>query len=191
MLQIFGYISAFLSIVMVLPYIKDILRRTTKPERASWLIWTVLGIIAFASQLAKGASDSLWLTAGQTLAVGVVFLLSVPYGTGGLAKRDIYALVAAGVGLIIWYMTREAAYALIIVVLIDSLGTLLTVLKAHEDPESETFSTWVMSGISGMFGSIAVGSLNPVLLLYPVYIIVANFTVVGALLLGKKRLATK
>ncbi len=141
MLQFFGYTSAVLSIVMVIPYIKDVLALTTKPERASWFIWTVLGIIAFASQLAKGATESLWLTGGQTVAVLIVFLLALKYGAGGLGGRDIKALMAVGIGLILWYFTKEAAYALFIVIAIDGIGTLLTVVKAYQDPAPRVSET--------------------------------------------------
>jgi hypothetical protein len=188
MLAIFGYISAILSILMIVPYIKDIFLLKTKPERASWFIWTVLGFIAFFSQLAKGATDSLWLTAGQTLAVLIIVLLSIKYGVGGFTKRDIRALIAAGIGLILWYITKEAAWALFIVIAIDSVGTLLTAIKSYEDPESETFSTWIMSGTSGIFGALAVGVLSPVLLAYPLYIVIANYTIVVMMLLGRRKL---
>lgn len=187
MLAIFGYISAVLSILMVVPYIRDIFLLKTKPERASWLIWTVLGFIAFFSQLAKGATDSLWLTGGQTLAVLIIVLLSIKYGVGGLTNRDIKALIAAAVGLIIWYITKEATWALLIVVAIDSVGTLLTAIKSYEDPESETFSTWIMSGTSGIFGALAVGAIHPILLVYPLYIVIANYTIVITMLLGKRK----
>lgn len=187
MLQILGYISAALSIIMVLPYIRDIFRKVTQPERASWFIWTVLGFIAFFSQFTKGATDSLWLTAGQTVAVLVIFALSIKYGVGGLTKRDVRALIVAGLGLVLWYITNEASYALLIVIAIDTVGTYLTMTKAYQDPESETMSTWLMSGTSGIFGALAVGSLNPILLAYPLYIVVANYTIVGAMILGKKK----
>lgn len=187
MLAIFGFISAVLSILMVVPYIRDIFLLKTKPERASWLIWTVLGFIAFFSQLAKGATDSLWLTGGQTLAVLIIVLLSIKYGMGGLTNRDIKALIAAAIGLIIWYITKEAAWALLIVVVIDSVGTLLTAIKSYEYPESETFSTWIMSGTSGIFGALAVGAIHPILLAYPLYIVIANYTIVITMLLGKRK----
>ena len=186
MLQIFGYTSALLSIVMIVPYVRDIFRLKTKPERGSWFIWTFLGFIAFFSQLAKGATDSLWLTGGQTAAVLVVFLLSLKYGYGGLGKRDSRALIAAGAGLILWYVTREASFAILFVIIADSIGTLLTALKAYKDPKSETFSTWVMSATSGVFGALAVGSLNLILLAYPIYIALANSVIVGAISLGKR-----
>lgn len=188
MLIIFGYISALLSITAIVPYVRDIFLLKTKPERASWFIWTVLGFIAFFSQMAKGATDSLWLTAGQTLAVLTILLLSVKYGADGLTSRDIKALIAASIGLIIWYVTKEAVWALLIVIAIDSVGTLLTAIKSYENPESETLSTWIISGTSGIFGALAVGALNPVLLAYPLYIVIANYTIVLTLLLGKRKL---
>lgn len=185
--QILGYLSAILSIYMVIPYIRDILKKETQPERASWFIWTVLGLIAFFSQWAKGATDSLWLTIGQTTAVLIVFLLSIKYGVGGLSKRDIKALIAAAIGLIIWYLTKEAAYALLITIAIDSIGTYLTVTKSYDDPGSETMQTWVISGTSGVLGALAVWEWNFILLIYPIYIALANYSVVTAMILGKRK----
>ncbi|MDD5437587.1 MAG: hypothetical protein PHC70_00370 [Patescibacteria group bacterium] len=184
----FGYISAVLSILMIIPYVRDILKKKTRPERASWFIWTVLGFIAFASQLAKGATHSLWLTAGQTLAVLVVFILSIKFGTGGLVSRDIKALIAAGFGLFMWYITSEPLFALVMVIFVDGTGTLLTAIKAYQEPETETLITWLISGTSGIFGVLAVGNFDPVLVAYPVYIVAANFIIASLLLLGRKRI---
>lgn len=186
MLHIFGYIAAALSIFMVVPYIRDIFLLKTKPERASWFIWTVLGFIAFFSQRAEGATTSLRLTAGQTIAVLIVFVLSITYGVGGFTRRDIVAIIAAGFGLILWYLTSEAAYALFIVIIIDSIGSFLTMLKSYEDPESETLITWAISGTSGIFWALAVGKIDLVLLAYPAYIVIANYVIIIAMTLGKR-----
>ncbi|MBT4856699.1 hypothetical protein HON52_00745 [Candidatus Uhrbacteria bacterium] len=164
------------------------MQRKTRPKRASWFIWAVLGFIAFFSQFAKGATDSLWLTGGQTFAVFVVVVLSIKYGVGGFTKRDVTALIAAFVGLIIWYITSEAAFALFIVIGIDSIGSILTFIKSYHEPASETLSTWFMSSVSGFFGTLAVGSLSFTLLAYPLYIGIANLLIVVAILLGRKNL---
>lgn len=185
MLQAFGYISAVLSIVMVVPYIRDIFRLKTKPERASWFIWSVLGFIAFASQFAEGATNSLWLTVGQTVAVLAVFILSLKYGMGGLAKRDIKALIVAGLGLVLWYLTDVPAYALLFVLIVDISGSILTILKSYERPETETISTYLISGTSGIFGLLAVGEPDFVLMAYPLYILVINYVIAGTIVLGK------
>lgn len=179
--------SGLLAVVAVIPYIRDILRKTTKPERASWLIWTVLGGIAFFSQLAKGATNSLWMTGLSTLCVLAVFLLSLKHGEGGLVKRDIVALIFAFIGLVLWYFTKDALIALIIVILVDLSGSVLTIIKSYSEPESETLSTWVLASVSGFFGALSVGSFNWVLLMYPFYILIANSAVTIAIILGKKK----
>jgi hypothetical protein len=185
MLELLGIVSGILGFICVFPYIRDILRKKTKPERASWFIWSVLGSIAFFSQLAKGATNSLWMTGIDTLGVLVTFILALKYGSGGLNSRDIKALIVALFGLVIWFFTKEAAYALFIVIIVDSAGAVLTILKAYEDPETETMSTWILSGLAGLVAAFAVGSFNWILLSYPLYIWIANWSVVGAVLLGK------
>jgi len=186
MLQILGITSGLLAIVAVVPYIRDIIKKTTRPERASWLIWTVLGGIAFFSQLAKGATNSLWMTALSTLCVLTVFLLSLRHGEGGLVKRDIIALLIAFLGIVLWYFTKDATIALLIVIGVDLSGSVLTIIKSYRDPESETLSTWILASISGLFGTLSVGSFSWVLLIYPLYILLANMAVVIAISLGKK-----
>lgn len=186
MLEAIGIISGILGCICVFPYIRDILLKKTKPERASWFIWTILGSIAFFSQLAKGATNSLWLTGIDTLGVAITFLLALRYGKGGLSKKDITALVVALSGVIIWYFTKDAAFALCIVILIDGAGAILTILKAFENPESETMSMWILSGLSGLAAALAVGSFDWVLLSYPIYIWLINWMVAAAMIAGRK-----
>jgi len=186
-LQIFGYLAALLSIFAVLPYIRDILKGKTKPERASWFIWTVLGSIAFFSQLAKGATNSLWVVGVGTFCVLIVSILSIKFGTGGFARRDKISLIIAAIGLLLWFFTKEAAIALYITILVGSTGSFLTVVKSYEDPESETISTWIIAFISGIFAALSVGEWSFILLIYPLYIFLANLSVVVAILLGKAR----
>lgn len=185
--QIFGYLAALLSIVAVFPYIRDILKGKTKPERASWFIWTVLGSIAFFSQLEKGATNSLWMVGTSTVCVLIVSILSIKFGSGGFAKRDKISLLIAAIGLLLWFFTKEAAIALFITIIIDLTGSFLTVVKSLEDPESETISTWIIAFISGIFAALSVGEWSFILLVYPLYIFLANFAVVVAILLGKNR----
>lgn len=186
MLGILGIASGLLSVSAYIPYIKDVLAKTTKPERASWLIWAVLTSVAFFSQLAKGASSSLWLPGIETCGLLIVLLLSLKFGTGGLTKKDMLALLAAGIGLVMWYFTKEPATALYIIIGVDSIGTVLTVQKAYQDPESETLSTWIIVCIAGILSMISVGSFNIILLSYPFYIFAANGAIALAMILGKK-----
>ena len=186
MLELLGIAAGIISISGYFPYIRDVLKKTTTPERASWLIWDVLTAIAIFSQLAKGASASLWLPGLEICGLTAVLVLAMILGTGGFAKKDILALIAAGVGLILWYFTKEPAVALYIIIGIDAIGVVLSVQKAYQDPESETLSTWILVAIAGILATIAVGKFDIILLSYPIYIFFANAAIAAAILVGKK-----
>jgi hypothetical protein len=187
MFQLFGYLSGIFIALGFFPYLKDILRGKTKPQRATWFIYVVVGGIAFFSQLAKGATYSLWFTGIDTIAVIAIFILSLDHGVGGFATKDYIALFVAFFGLILWYFTHEAAVALYIVIGIDAIGTYLTVDKTYKDPNSETRSAWALSFVAGIFSMIAVGEFNIILLSYPLYICLANAAVVTAIEVGKRK----
>jgi len=186
-LSIIGILAGIISASAYIPYIRDILAKTTKPERASWIIWVVLTGIAFFSQLAKGATTSLWLPGIETIGVTIVFLFSLHFGVGGMTKRDTFILICAASGLLLWYFTKEPAVALYIIIAVDAIGTVPTIIKSYEDPGSETLTTWVMVAIAGIFAMIAVGSFNIILLSYPFYIFAANAATALAMVLGKNK----
>lgn len=189
-LALFGLISASLSTVAYLPYIRDTLRKETQPQRASWLIWSVLGSIAFFSQLYEGATDSLWFAGVQVSGTITVFLLSIWLGVGGfLNRQDMIVLLFAAGGLVAWYFTETAVYALAITITISLLGGAVTVRKAFLDPHSETMMTWGCSCIASVFAILAVGRLDPVILAYPLYLFSLNGAIVLAIMCGQRATA--
>lgn len=192
MSEILGYSSGIIMMCSAIPYVRDILRGKTKPERATWFIWSILMVIAFFSQWAKGATFSNILTIGDTMAILVVFFLSIKHGVGGITKkRDKFALIGAGISLVLWYLTKEPAVALLIIIFIDFLGGSLTILKAYEDPESETMVAWFIAGFAGLLGTLSVGEMNFILLAFPFYIFLINTTIGITIFLGKRKNRSK
>ncbi|MEM6624417.1 MAG: hypothetical protein AAF674_19510 [Pseudomonadota bacterium] len=186
LLLLAGVASGVLSTLAYMPYILDTLARRTRPQRASWLIWSVLGAIAFFSQVYEGATASLWFAGVQVSGTIVVFTLSIFVGRGHFLSRvDALVLVAAGVGLVLWYHTDTAVYALAITIAISLLGGAVTIAKAYRDPDSETMSTWLISFVAALAAIAAVGKLDWVILAYPLYLLVLNAGIVGAMLLGR------
>lgn len=185
--QIFGYLSGIAILLSFVPYTKDIFLNKTKPERASWFIWAVLGLISFSTLLAKGAKYSLLLPAGQALGDIFIFILAIKYGIGGFKKRDIIALIAAGIGLILWFLTKEPLTALFIAVFIDGTGAFLTTIKSYEQPETETISAWWLTFLGGLFSCFSVKNFNITLLIFPIYICIASGSILLAIKLGSQK----
>ena len=188
LIVLFGIASGVLSSFAYLPYAADTLARRTQPQRASWFIWSVLGSIAFFSQVYEGASTSLWFAGVQVSGTIGIFILSIRFGVGGfLNPRDFIVLVCALIGLVIWYFTETAAYALAITISISLLGGSVTVAKAYQEPETETLSTWLISFIASVCAILSVGSPDWIILAYPVYLFALNGAIVVAILLGRMR----
>ena len=176
-----GVAAALLSIVAFLPYARDILAGRTRPQRASWLIWSVLSCIAFGSQVAEGAGASLWFSMIQCGGTVGIFLLTISRGTGRfLSTADGYVLAAAAVGLGVWAVTEVAVYALAGTITISLLGGAVTIKKAYLNPGSETLSTWIICFVASGLALISVGRLDWALLAYPLYL----FTLYGAILIA-------
>lgn len=180
-----GILSGIIAIISYVPYVKDILTKKAKPEQASWLIWTVLAGIAFFSQMAKGASQSLWFTGIDSLGAAFIFVLATRYGFKGIKKRDLIALSFAVFGLVCWYITHNALYALLLAIAVDAIGATLTVWKAYKYPHSETYFVWVLICIAGPLAMISIHAWNVTLLLYPFYVTLANLAVVLSIYLGR------
>lgn len=188
MLFFFGILAGVLSTLAFIPYVRDTWARRTQPKRASWFIWSILGTIAFFSQVYEGAGPTLWLAGAQIAGTIVVFVLSISRGVGGvLYAEDRWILIAAALGLIIWAMTDTAVYALFITIAINLMGGWITVTKAYRDPGSETYSTWALSAVASAFAIFSLGTVDWVLLAYPMYLLTINSAIVCAITLGRAR----
>ncbi len=185
-LTILGVFSGMLSIFAYIPYIIDIIAGRTRPQRASWLIWSVLGSIAFFSQVHEGAAASIWFAGVQVSGTVIVLLLSIWRGVGHYLKTtDFLVLACAAFGLVLWQQTESAAYALVITISISLLGGSVTVIKSYRDPDSETMVTWVVSLFASICAICSVGQLDFVLLAYPLYLFTLYGTIVLAMALGR------
>lgn len=183
-----GVFSAGLSVICFLPYIWDTVRRRTQPDRACWLIWAVLSSISFASQWHEGATTSLWFAAAQCGGTLLICGLSIVFGAGRyFSRRNLIIFLIAGLGLVAWYFTDRATYALAIAISISLLGGMTTIYKSYLAPESETLSTWVIAFGASILGFFSVGSFDPILLAYPVYLLVLYIGILGAIGLGRWR----
>jgi hypothetical protein len=185
-----GLAAAALSLIDPLPYLQDVVRGTTRPQRGTWCIWTVLGVTAFLSQWAGGATWS-QLMLGRHAARGSQTLqVWVSPGGGGCGPVDVALTSVAAVGVAGWLATSQPLVGTVCVIVADLAAFALMLPKTWRDPGSETLSTFVLAAAAGGLGAVAVGSLRPALLLYPTYYALVNGTTAAVIHLRRTTLAT-
>ncbi|HTJ73335.1 MAG TPA: hypothetical protein VL481_01960 [Verrucomicrobiae bacterium] len=183
-----GVIAGVVGAIGYAPYIRDILKGTTKPDRASWLIWLLEYAALFCAQLSVGTAGSLWLIGLQLLAVIAINILSYRYGTGGFTKENSLVLLSVCAVLTAWYFIRSADLTIILLIAVEASGVILTMRKVYKQPGSETLIMWALIALAGMIGVIAIGkNASLILYAYPVALIVMGLGVMGASWLGSKR----
>ena len=183
-------IAAAITFACVVPYLRDIRLGTTRPQRASWLVFATLAAVAAVSQALAGNGAGTWLASGSALGFGAVFVASIPRGVGGFAAADRAALAVAAAGTAVSIVMARPLYALIGVVIAELGAVALTARKSLDDPDSETRSTWIADGLAGLLSIVAVDHVTATTLLYPVHHTVANGAVVAAIAIGRRRSVT-
>ena len=171
---VLGVLAGLACIADTIPYVRDIVRGTTRPHRGTWLIWGVLAIVVFASQRAEGASWSLIMAGSQAVVTSVVFLLAIRHGEGGMSAPDVALIAMAGGGVIGWLVADEPLIAIAGVITADVIAAAMMAPKTFRDPDSETLATFAFASLGGALAAGAVGTADLSLLAYPVYYCLCN-----------------
>lgn len=164
--------AAVLGFVAFIPYIVSTLKGKSRPNRATWWIWTFLSLIISSSYFTVGATDSAWVTISFIIGPFITAILSLKYGEGGLDRFDISCVAGAVCGAVLWWLFNAPLIALVLTIFIDGMGLLPTVKKAYFKPQSEDTLTWTIFFVSSVLNLFAIEQWTFEIAVYPVYIFI-------------------
>ena len=55
---VLGVLAGVIGVADTVPYVRDIVRGTTRPHRGTWLIWSVLAVVVFLSSARTGRNGA-------------------------------------------------------------------------------------------------------------------------------------
>jgi len=174
-----------------IPYIYSIFKGKTKPNRATWWIWFVLGSIIAMGYYSVGARDTMWVPITAAIGPFIIALLSLKYGVGGWTRFDRGCIVGAALGLVLWALFNSPLVALLLLIFVDALGYLPTMRKILKEPDSEDRLAWSMFYLSAIINLFAVGTWTFEIAVYPIYIFLFNSVVMGLLFLYRPSMKAK
>jgi len=156
-----GQIAGILAFVQIIPYIVSILRGHTKPERMSYLIWLIVGVISIASYISVGARTTIWTGLVFVFTGLLVLILSIKHGIGGLSKFDIFCLLLTIIGAAIWVASKDALTALYFTTFVGFVGYLPTIRKTYFLPKTENTLSWTLTATASILNLFALTTLQP------------------------------
>jgi hypothetical protein len=139
---IIGIIAGIFLIGGYIPYIKDVLSGSTKPNRASWIIWSLSTAVILIGVKETGTNEAIWVPIADAVGCFVIFLLAIWKGVGGWSVTDKVAFAICLISLFIWWVTGNPLIALITNLCIYVSGYIPTIKKSIRHPKSESLTAW-------------------------------------------------
>jgi hypothetical protein len=182
-----GIIAGCISVLAFCPYLISILKGKTKPNRVTWWIWSLLGVLLFYSYRASGATDTLWVPLSYMITPLITALLSIKYGVGGWTKFDLMCLFAAATSTLVWFVSGSPSTAVLLYLCIDLFGILPTIRKTFFYPEQEDKLAWLLMVIANALNIAAAGKFEFSIIVYPLYMLLCGCVILGLSLRTAKR----
>ena len=179
MLKYLVVLGAVVNFIGAFSYIKDTLYGNTKPNRVTWLMWSVTAFIGTVAALSNGVRWAVLPVFMSGFTPFLVFLASFvnkkPYWK--LEKFDYFCGVFSMLALILWAITKQPIIAIIFAILSDFFAAVPTLVKSIKHPETESsiaYSTGVFNALTSFF---AVTSWTFSSYGFPIYLVLMNGTI--------------
>lgn len=189
--SICGLVGSSISLLAAVPYGLAILRRTVQPHLFTWLIWSVVTVIAAAGQFAAGAGPSAWCTAAIALSCVLILVASIRRGEKSWTRSDCLFLAAAVSALPLWILTDDPGWSIGLVTMIELLALGPTVRKTASDPWSESLAYFALCVVKYAFALLALRQWTLVVAFYPAVNILASIGICLLMLVQRYRLRSR
>jgi hypothetical protein len=151
-------LGAVINIAGSFSYIKDTLRGTTKPNRVTWLLWSVAPFIATIAAFVNGVTWAVIPVFMSGFCPFLIFLGSFvnPNAYWKLGLLDYICGFFSILALILWITTKNPLIAIVFAIISDACAALPTIIKSLKHPETESGIAYLTGLISALTGLAAI-----------------------------------
>ncbi len=142
----FVYLAVFLAAIGGYSYVRDTLRGVAKPNRVTWSLWGLEGVLGFGVELQQGIGIASLMTLMLGLVPCAVVLASFksPHGVWKIGAFDVVCGSISIAGLCCWGFINRPTIALAAFVAADMVAALPTLRKSWVAPSTESSRVFVM-----------------------------------------------
>jgi hypothetical protein len=138
----FAFLSAVLVLAFYVPYLKSIVKGSTKPIIVSWLVWAMNDTIIFSTTWIKGEFSYFLL--GTCIGAIITMALSLRYGKFSWETIDLACGTIAILGIIAGFVLSEPTVALIASLVVAVTSSIPTIRSILRDRANEDRFSWTM-----------------------------------------------
>ncbi|MDD3101828.1 MAG: hypothetical protein PHE59_01630 [Patescibacteria group bacterium] len=174
MLQYLVFVGAAVNLFGAFSYIKETLKGNTKPNKVTWLMWSVAPLIATFAALSSGVRWSVLSVFMAGLCPLLIFVASFVNKNSywKLEKFDYLCGLCSILALILWGLTKEPIIAIIFAIASDGFAGIPTLVKSWKYPETETVTAYITGLFNALTSFAAIKIWNFSSCAFPVYLVV-------------------
>jgi|SRR3989344_1855315 len=172
--SLLGLVAGVFLITGYVPYIYEVIKNKTVPNRASWFIWSLSTAVLLFGVMDTGTHEAIWVPVADALGCFIIFVLSIPKGVGGWKRTDQISLLICFLSLGIWWYTGDALLALFMNLAVYVSGYIPTIKKSIDNPMTESLFAWSLFFIGVVLNliTVAIGSdTGFAVWLYPIVLV--------------------
>lgn len=126
-------------------YLAETLKGKIKPNRVSFLLWSIAPIIAFFAQITQEVGLEALMTFSTGFLPFTVFLASFAnkQSQWKLTRFDLACGILSLAGLALWMITKVGNIAIVFSIVADGFAAIPTIVKAYKYPETELAWPWI------------------------------------------------
>jgi len=174
--QSFIIIGTLIGAAGSLAYLVDTVKGKVKPNRVSFLLWSIAPFIAFAAQIKQGVGLESLMTFSTGFLPLTVFIASFvnKKAEWKVTKFDVVCGVLSVVGLILWLVTKVGNVAITFGILADALAAIPTIVKAYKYPDTEIAWPWIATVFGVVLTLLTLSELTFANSGFIIYILIVN-----------------
>ncbi len=185
---ILGCIGIIMTIAAHIPYLLQTIKGTNKPHIFTWIIWTVLTLIASAVQYVGGAGAGAWVTAVTGLICVVITVFAFKNGEKNITRSDWVMFIAGLMAIPLWALTNSPLWSIILITAIDCSAFYPTFRKSWHKPQEENSFMYGFNVPRHVVSIMSISSFNMLTVLYPAALLAMNLVMYAMLKLRRSRM---
>lgn len=175
----FVIVGAVIGTLGKVSYIIDTVKGKVKPNRVSFLLWSLAPLIAFFAEIKEHVGIQSLMTFSVGFLPLTIFIASFvnKKSEWKIGRFDIFCGAVSILGLILWYITQVGTIAIIFSIIADAMAGLPTIIKSYKYPETENVWAFVTDAISAGVTLLTITTWDFPHVAFPLYILIVSIII--------------
>jgi len=175
----FIIIGTLIGAVGSVAYLIATVQGKVKPNRVSFLLWSVAPLIAFFAQIKQGVGLEALMTLSTGFLPFTVFIASFvnKQAEWKLTSFDLICGILCLVGLGLWMITKVGNVAILFSIVADGFAAVPTIVKAYKYPHTEIAWPWIATVVGVILTLLTLSTFTFTNSGFILYILVLNLLI--------------